>query len=217
MTKFTVAVVDDHPMLLEGLKAIFQDNEAYRVLSTGNCADDAIRIATSTEPDVLILDLNLPGDAFEAIARIVSSASVTRIVAFTASANIQHAVLALNKGASGYVLKGSTDKELFGALDTVLAGDSYITPGFAGKVISALSTGQEKTRLSAREDQVVKLLLGGRTNREIGQELRLSEKTVKQYMSQLMQKLEVRNRVEVVLAAQQLQIAATSLEPRDAL
>lgn len=117
---------------------------------------------------------------------------------------------AFEAGAIGYVLKGSTDEELMQAIETVLAGETFITPSFASKVISALRTSAmprsapQAVRLSVREDQIVRLLLLGRTNKEIAHRLQISEKTVKHYMTLLMQKLHARNRVEVVLAAQEL-------------
>src|SRR5690606_34044240 len=161
-------------------------------------------------PNIILLDLNMPGDAFGAISQIRVSSPETKIIVFTASAGIGHAVRALDAGATGYVLKGSTADELMQAIDIVLTGETFITPSFASKVISALRNASlrkaaaDRVRLSVREDQIVRLLLLGRTNREIAQRLQISEKTVKRYMTLLMQKLQARNRVEVVLAAQEL-------------
>jgi DNA-binding NarL/FixJ family response regulator len=210
MSRTSIAFVDDHPVLLEGLASIFSEIDRFDVVGKGKSAHDAIDVINRTRPDVILLDLNMPGDAFEAIAKIREVSPQTRIVAFTASAAIDHAVRALEAGATGYVLKGSTDDELMQAIDTVVTGETFITPSFASKVISALrnvsqgkSSGQP-VKLSVREDQIVRLLLVGRTNKEIAQRLQISEKTVKHYMTLLMQKLQARNRVEVVLAAQEL-------------
>lgn len=209
MSRISIAFVDDHPILLEGLVSIFSQFERFRVVGKGKCASDAM-VVTKSHPDVLLLDLNMPGDAFDAIVRIRQISPHTRVVAFTASAAIDHAVRALEAGAKGYVLKGATDDELMQAIDAVMAGETFITPCFASKVISALrdvtqnrSTGRQ-VKLTVREDQIVRLLLLGRTNKEIAQRLKISEKTVKHYMTVLMQKLQARNRVEVVLAAQEL-------------
>lgn len=210
MSELSIAFVDDHPVLLEGLACIFKEIGRFDVIATGKCASEAVAIVENAQPDIILLDLNMPGDAFDAIARIHKSSPRTRIVIFTASTGIDHAVRALESGASGYVLKGSTDDELIQAIDTVVAGNTFITPSFAGKVIAAVhnmslrKAAQQKLRLSVREDQIVRLLLMGRTNKEIAQQLKISEKTVKHYMSLLMQKLQARNRVEVVLAAQEL-------------
>jgi len=208
--KVSVACVDDHPVLLEGLQSIISEAGKYRVVASGKNSSDAVEIANRDQPQVLILDLNMPGDVFDAIGVIREASPTTRILAFTASAAIDHAVRALDAGATGYVLKGSSDEELLQAIDAVVAGETFITPGFASKVIAALrnvavqGSMARKINLSVREDQIVRLLLLGRTNKEIAQKLKISEKTVKHYMSLLMQKLQARNRVEVVLAAQEL-------------
>lgn len=209
MRQISIAFVDDHPVLLGGLAHIFSEIPRFEVIATGRCAADLDRISEQ-HPDIILVDLNMPGDAFSAIRRSHEISPPTRIVVFTASSGIDHAVRALEAGATGYVLKGSTDDELIKAIDTVLGGETFITPSFASKVISALrSTPARKpadpsVKLSVREDQIVRLLLMGRTNKEIAERLKISEKTVKHYMTLLMQKLHARNRVEVVLAAQEL-------------
>lgn len=209
MRRVSIAFVDDHPVLLCGLAHIFAEMPRFEVLGTGRCASD-INVLSVEGPDIMLVDLNMPGDAFSAIKHSRESCPPTRIIVFTASAGIDHAVRALEAGATGYVLKGSTDDELLQAIDTVLAGDTFITPSFASKVIAALRSSSvrtiaaQKVKLSVREDQIVRLLLMGRTNKEIATRLNISEKTVKHYMTLLMQKLHARNRVEVVLAAQEL-------------
>jgi DNA-binding NarL/FixJ family response regulator len=192
------------------LAGIFAETARFKVVATGKCASDAVDAVSAAKPKVILIDLNMPGDAFDAIARIRALSPETKVIAFTASAGIDHAVRALDAGATGYVLKGSTDEELMQAVDTVVAGETFITPSFASKVISALHKGSVQKacapaiKLSVREDQIVRHLLAGRTNKEIAQRLLISEKTVKHYMTVLMQKLQARNRVEVVLAAQEL-------------
>jgi DNA-binding NarL/FixJ family response regulator len=160
--------------------------------------------------DVALVDLGMPGNVYEAIQSLRAKAPDTKILVFTASVAIDHAVRALEAGAHGYVLKGSTIGELTDAIRAVFKGETYLTQSFALKVISALrNTSARKAalhalQLSLREEQVVRLLLRGKTNREIADSLKISEKTVKYYMSALMQKMHARNRIEVVLAAQRL-------------
>ena len=118
------------------------------------------------------------------------------------------AIRALDAGAAGYVLKGSSAQELIQAVEAVRHGETYITQRFASQVIAALRNtavrrvAAEAVKFSIREDQIVRLLLRGKTNKEIAVALRISEKTVKNYMTILMQKLNARNRLEVVIAAQ---------------
>lgn len=210
MGKISIAFVDDHPVLLEGLTALFAKMDSYHVVGTGRCSADALTIARDTSPELIIIDLNMPGDAFDSIAKVIAVSPHTKILAFTASSGIDYAVRALEAGASGYVLKGSTIEELNTAIVSTLAGETYITPSFATKVIASLRNASLRKiaaraiKLSIREDQIVKLLLRGRTNKEIAIQLGIGEKTVKHYMTVLMQKLNVRNRLEVIIAAQKL-------------
>lgn len=207
----SIAFVDDHPTLLEGLRAIFARRSGYKVVATGGCCDEAQNIALHHTPDVLILDLNMPGNAFNCIRQIRKIAPEIKIIAFTASSGINHAIDALQAGASGYVLKGSSLDSLMDAIDAVVSGETYISKGFATKVIAALTNPQgARIKLSAREEQIVALLLESRTNREMAEQLHLSEKTIKNYMSLLMQKLKVRNRVGLVMAARGMPFADTS-------
>ena len=173
-------------------------------------AADAIQIASELLPDILVMDLNMPGNAFQAITQISSKQGSTKVVAFTASPGIEHAVMALEAGASGYILKGGTIEELVAGLRAVHEGETYLPQGFATKVIVALRNDSirkiaaQAIRLSVREDQIVRLLLKGHTNKQIAKVLSISDKTVKHYMTILMQKLNARNRLEVVIQAQKM-------------
>lgn len=210
MSTVSIAFVDDHPMFLDGLVMIFRGKSDFEVIGTGKCAADAVALAGLTRPDILIVDLSMPGDIFVAIEKIRKSSPDTKVIAFTAYTEVDLAIRALEAGVSGYVLKGSTDDELCTAIRSVLVGETFITQSFATKVIASLrgaSTRNEvmhPIKLSYRDDQIIKLLLHGRTNREIAYQLRISEKTVKHYMTLLMQKLNVRNRVEVIIAVQKM-------------
>jgi DNA-binding NarL/FixJ family response regulator len=130
-------------------------------------------------------------------------------VAFTASSSKDTAISALEAGVLGYVLKGSTLEELADAVRQVHMGETYLSPSVSANVVAGLRQQaryrtMERVRFSKREEDVLRLLLRGSTNREIAEALSLQEKTIKHYVSVLIQKLDVRNRVEVVLAAQQL-------------
>ncbi len=212
MRTVSVAFVDDHPTLLDGIRAIFGRRPGYKVVGTGGCCAEALEISYKTKPEVIVIDLNMPGDAFDCIKQIRRIAPEIKIVILTASSGIRHAVDALKAGANGYVLKGSPLESLREAIDAVVAGETYISKGFSAKVIAALTNPHEmKIKLSVREEQIVNLLLDSRTNREMAAVMKLSEKTIKNYMSLLMQKLEVRNRVGLVLAAKRLPISNTRI------
>lgn len=210
----SIALVDDHPLLLSGIARMFEQEGGFDVVACGATAADAVEIVAQHVPDILILDLSLPGNAFDAIASIAARTDGTKVVAFTASTGIEFAVRALEAGASGYILKGSSADEVLRGVRAVCGGEVYITQGFASKVISALRNASlrkiaaQAIKLSIREEQIIRLLLRGRTNKEIAVSLGISEKTVKHYMTVLMQKLQARNRLEVVIAAQKLEAAS---------
>jgi two-component system, NarL family, nitrate/nitrite response regulator NarL len=195
MTPISIAFVDDHPVLLSGLAALFAGNPDFNLLAVGHSAKDAVAIANQLHPEVLVVDLNMPGNVLDAIAEIAVARLGTRVLVYTAATGIDEAIAALEAGAGGYVLKGSTLDDLMAAVRTVHAGDTYITASFAAKVVAGLRTASlrkssiEAMRLSLREEQVLRLLLRGSTNREIATTLSIGEKTVKHYMTVLMQKL----------------------------
>lgn len=211
----SVAFVDDHPILLEGLVSLYSNKKDLKIVGQGQNAVDAIKITEQLSPNVIVVDLSMPGDSMAAIEVIIQTMPDTKVVIFTATASIETAVKALNCGVSGYVLKGSSSTDLHDAIVAAHNGDTYMTPGFATKVIISMKAAQtrqkalQQKRLSVREEQIVSHLMRGQTNREIVRSLDISEKTVKHYMTILMQKLDVRNRVEAVIAAQKIG------EPRD--
>ncbi|MBB3545002.1 response regulator transcription factor [Rhizobium sp. BK399] len=215
----SVAFVDDHPILLEGLVSLYSNKEDLAIVGKGENAVDALKLVEELDPDVVVVDLSMPGDAIAAIEIMLQRYKRTRIIVFTASSSIETAIQVLGLGVSGYVLKGSSASDLHEAIRTVYSGNTFITPGFATKVIMSMKTEalrrktQVHLRLSAREEQIVGYLMRGNTNREIATGLDISEKTVKHYMTVLMQKLDARNRLEVVLAAQKLSMAHEASVP----
>ncbi|HEV7257715.1 MAG TPA: response regulator transcription factor [Bosea sp. (in: a-proteobacteria)] len=221
MADTTIAIVDDHPLLMEGVAAVLGRRPGLSVVGTGSSAADILPLATAHQLDAIVVDLNMPGDTFLAIKDLRAAVPQTRIVVFTASTNTEHAIRALDAGAGAYVLKGSPAADLAEAIEATGRGEIYITPAFAAKVISALQSkalekrSAEAARLSVREEQIVRLLLCGKQNREIARELALSEKTVKGYMTNLMTKLHARNRLEVVIAAQRLHVGGRGVSPGD--
>ena len=210
MSTVSVGLVDDHPLMIEGIVTLLSRAQGLEVLSTGSTARDIIDISSRFHPDVIIVDLSMAGDVYAAIAMSIKISPKTKIVAFTAATGVDSAIRALDAGANGYVLKGSSTQELIQAVEAVRHGETYITQSFQSQVIAALRNASlrrvaaEAVRFSIREDQIVRLLLRGKTNKEIAVSLKISEKTVKNYMTILMQKLNARNRLEVVIAAQAL-------------
>ena len=169
----------------------------------------ALQIARDHQPELMILGLQDADVLVAAISAIASQLPTVKTIVYAGSPTVEHAVRALEAGAKGYALKSGGVEEILLALDCVHKDEIYISRSFASGVISALSNEftrkatLRKLKLNIREHQIVHLLLRGATNKEIASHLTISEKTVKHYMTSLMNKLSVRNRTEVVLAAQQ--------------
>jgi DNA-binding NarL/FixJ family response regulator len=204
----TIAFVDDHPILLQGMKSLFSGDPSFHVVATGNSANQGRQIAEVHQPDVLFMDLSMPGDVFSVITDIVAHSDRTKIIVFTAFSSVDSAMRALDAGATGFVLKGATFDELFEAIEAVMRGEMFITKQYASQVLGGLRNRAQReavnrsVKLNVREKQIVEHLLKARTNREIASSLLISEKTVKRYMTTLMLKLHARNRVEVAIQAQ---------------
>jgi DNA-binding NarL/FixJ family response regulator len=209
-----IALADAQPIVLEGLIALLSSSGGVCVVGRGKSAEDVLSLFEREEPDIIILDINLPGDCLAAIKVITSRRSLTRILVFTASEDPALAVRILDAGATAYVLKGSPGSEIIQAVGCALDGKTFISPGFAAEVVGATRTEREAgttsagKKLSFREEQIVALLIHGKQNREIAASLLLTERTVKGYMTGLMQKLNAKNRLEVVMIMQQRQEAA---------
>jgi len=208
MPNIRVAFVDDHPTLLAGLASLFCREQRFEVVGTGDSAESAKALVARSRPDVLIVDLSMPGDVFAAVAAM--AALGTKVVVFTAYADTELALRAFDAGAHAFVLKGQPSGELFAAVDAVIAGRTFVSSDFSAPLISAVRNRSRRThelaaaKLSGRETQIVDYLLQAKTNKEIARAMQLSEKTVKHYMTNLMVKLRAKNRVDVVLAVQAL-------------
>jgi DNA-binding NarL/FixJ family response regulator len=208
--RLRIALVDDHPTLLRGVMALLDDDPRYTVVATGASADDLLAVAREQKPDIIIVDLSMPGDVVAAIEAVATSGSA-KVVVFTAYGDVDLAMKALDAGAQGYVLKGRPSEDLSEAIEGALRGELFISPDFSKKLMvgfrhrSKREKDLKAAKLSARERQLVECLLEAKSNKEIARTLQLSEKTVKHYMTNLMNKLRVKSRVEVVLAVQSWQ------------
>jgi DNA-binding NarL/FixJ family response regulator len=213
-----IAVVDDHPALLMGISGLLGNDARYLIVGTGGTADEALDLGLTGRLDVLLLDLSMPGDAFATIAQVVGFSPETKIIVFTAFAEVGLASRAMDAGAHAFVLKGRPLRELHEAIETVRAGGYYVSPGFSEKFYAEWHArggrgAVEAIHLSPREAQLLQCLMEAMTNRQIADKLELTEKTVKHYMTNLMNKLKVRSRLEVVLEAKRLGVAIDAAAP----
>jgi DNA-binding NarL/FixJ family response regulator len=204
-----IAVVDDHPMLRAGVVRTLLDEGDFEVVGEGSSASDAVEIAKQSLPDVMLLDMNMPGSGHNAIEEIAALCPAVKIVMLTVEENYECVAAALRLGARGYVLKGVGASELVGIIRTVHEGGSYISPSLAAKLLSDLNRGGTaragddlRDALTAREEQILRLVGQGLSNKEIGRQLEIKEKTVKHYVTNILQKLHLRNRVEAAVLLQ---------------
>jgi DNA-binding NarL/FixJ family response regulator len=208
--KIRIAIGDDHPLFREGVAAILQSESDLEIVGQCATAQEAIRLSRDLLPDVLLLDLDMPGGGLTAIRAIAIDCPVTKIVVLTVADDEEHVLAAFKAGAHAYVLKGVAARELISILRAVWAGEGYVSPALAAQLLSEMkSTGARERpqtgafeELTERERQILELIAVGSSNKEIGQQLHLTEKTVKHYVTNILQKLHVRNRVEAALLAQ---------------
>ena len=206
-----ICVVDDHPLLREGVVGTLSA-AGMDVVGSGASADDARRLANEHGPDVMLLDISMPGDGLAAARAIAQSHPKIQTIMLTVSEREDDVIAAMDAGARAYVLKGIGGPELLATIRSVHKGETYITPQIAARVLSKMQSRAgvngptrsraPETELTIREEQIMDQVAQGLTNKEIALKFRLSEKTVKHYMTGVLQKLQVRNRVQAVIAHQ---------------
>ncbi|AWY44141.1 response regulator [Pseudomonas putida] len=196
-----IGIVDDHPLLREGVANSLKRRPDLQVVEQGASADDARDIAQRVRPDVMLMDVNMPGDVFASVRFISSQLEGVKVMMLTVSESENDALLALEAGASGYVLKGVSGPQLVEAIRAVARGETFISSELADKLQSNSKKHEadvQKFDLTPREEEVIREVSKGLTNREVATKLLISEKTVKHHMGCVMQKLNARNRVEAV-------------------
>lgn len=201
MPPITIGVVDDHPLFREGVTRSLAEVSDFMVVGEGTSSDDALLIASNSQPDIMLLDVSMPGNGLSAISAVLSKSPHTRILMLTASEEVDTLVEALQRGAMGYVLKGVGSRGLAQAIRTVFSGARYVSPAMSAKIMerSLSPEASNKSALTLRERDVMDLVAQGLSNKRIGLRLDLQEKTVKHHMTQILTKLGVTNRTEAAL------------------
>jgi two-component system, NarL family, nitrate/nitrite response regulator NarL len=205
-----MVIVDDHPLLREGVAHTLRAEPDIEVVGEGETADDAIRLARDLLPDVILLDITMPGGGVNAARSIAATCPVTKIVMLTVSEEEEDVLAAFKAGAQAYILKGVAARELVSILRAVYVGEVWVTPKLAASLLmdstravsKAEAANEPLSALTEREHEILTLVAEGLSNREIGQQLFLTEKTIKHYMTNILQKLHVRNRLEAALLVQ---------------
>jgi DNA-binding NarL/FixJ family response regulator len=205
-----LAIVDDHPIVRRGIVETFGEAEDFEVVAEGASAEEAVAIAKDARPDLMLLDVSMPGGGIEAIIQIHQVRPLLRLMMLSVREDLATVRAALKAGASGYVSKGIGARDLIVSARKVAAGEHYVDSELAAKLLSMdLGTGDAsvssqtklRTSLSMREEQIFQLLGDGLTNAEIADKLQLSENTVKHYITPLLHKLGLRNRTQAALLA----------------
>ena len=199
-----IAIVDDHPLFREGVARSLGEIGGFAVVGEGASAEDAERLVQTIAPDILLLDISMPGGGLNAAATILSGHPGQKIVMLTVSETNADVAQALNTGVRGYVLKGVGSKTLAEILSDVAAGQSYVSPTLSARLLSDLLQPASRkpdplSQLTGREAEILRLVAEGLSNKEVAARLSLQEKTVKHHMTRVLAKLNVRNRTEAAL------------------
>jgi two-component system, NarL family, nitrate/nitrite response regulator NarL len=211
-----VIVADDLPLFREGVVHSLNSARDVEVVGEASDADDAVRLALERQPDLAILDVHMPGGGLSAAERMRAARPAIRVVTLTVSEAEEDLVAAMKSGAAGYVLKGVSAAELLGVVRSVHAGQVYVPPALAYALLRDMTRPRRPEpldELTEREREVLGLVAQGLSNYQVGQRLGLAEKTVKHYMTGVMNKLGVRSRVEAALLAVRAGLGETPSGP----
>lgn len=199
-----IVVVDDHPIVRQGLAAALEDEPDFAIAGTAGSAEEALPLVARHQPDVVLLDLELPGaGGVEAIPGLLAAAPSARVLVFTAYDTDERVLGAIRAGARGYLLKGAAVAEIARAVRVVASGGSALEPPIAAKLVAAVRAPRGAGALTAREREVLRLIAEGRAGKQIAQALSISERTVKFHTASLLRKLGADNRAQAVALAAQ--------------
>lgn len=216
----TVLLVDDHEVVRVGIRTLLDEQPGIRVVGEAGNVQDAVAEAARLAPDVILMDIRLPdGNGVEACRTIRSAQPNCRVVMLTAYADDDALMTSVMAGACGYLLKQTRGHELIRAIEEAAAGRSLLDPAAAGRLLWHFRElgrrREEMERLTGQERKVLELIAEGKTNREIGETLALAEKTVKNYVSSILSKLQLKRRTEAAVYAAQRRSRVGGILPGD--
>lgn len=202
MTDIRVLVVDDHAVVRSGLRALLDREDAIAVVDEAATADEAVFRMIEHKPDVLLMDVTMPGTSgLDAIPKLLQASPQTRVLMLSMHDDPRYVREAFAAGASGYVLKEAADTEVVAAVRTVAAGQSYVNPSLGARMAEAEAKAAAEAKadpLSEREHEVLRMLALGHTNQEIAKALYISVRTAETHRAHIMQKLGLGSRADLV-------------------
>ena len=197
-----ILIVDDHPVVREGLMAVLEGIPDIRVVGTAQSAEEALAAMKTVRPDIVLLDLELPGmSGIDAIPRLIAGGDHVRVIVLTAYDTEERVLGAIRAGAGGYLLKGAAAAEIVHAIRAVREGGSYLTPRVATQVMAQVVSRGRSGVLSEREREVLRLIAQGQSNKQIGRQLSITERTVKFHVTSIFNKLGTDNRAQAIAVA----------------
>lgn len=197
-------VVDDHPIVRQGLASALEDEADFEVVGAVSSAEEALSLVARLTPEVVLLDLELPGiGGIEAIPGLIGASPATKVLVFTAYDNDERVLGALRAGARGYLLKGAAVADIARAIRDVASGGSALEPRVAAKLVATLRPSRTIGHLTDREREVLRLVAQGLPGKQIARALDISERTVKFHTSSILRKLGADNRAQAVALATQ--------------
>ena len=198
-----VLVADDHPIVRGGIVALLESADDIEVVGQAATGLEAVDLALSLEPDLVLMDLRMPGiDGDEATARVLAARPGIRVVVLTTYETDESILTAIEAGASGYLLKAAPEREILAGIRAVSRGEIALAPSLAAKLVQRVQ--RPAVSLSARETEVLRLVAQGHSNPSIARELFLSEATIKTHLLHAFEKLEVGDRTRAVTKAMEL-------------
>jgi two-component system, NarL family, nitrate/nitrite response regulator NarL len=209
LEKVSVIVVDDHAIFRRGVAETLGRDQQLNIVGEGASRDEALELVGRLNPDIALIDLSMPGGGIQATREIHARYPNVKIVVLTVSEEHDDVMQALQAGASGYVLKGISAEELLMVVRSIWAGEPYVAPRLGFRLLSGMQSSHEEAKvesgmeiLTPKERQILELVGLGLNNEEIAQKAGIQIKTVKFHVSNLLDKLKLRNRVQLALFAQ---------------
>ncbi|MFV9427867.1 response regulator [Rhodococcus rhodochrous] len=200
--EITVLIVDDHPVVRDGLRGMFSASPEFDVVGEAASGPEAVALTLELDPDVVLMDLRMPGGGgVQAITELVTRGARSHVLVLTTYDTDADTVPAIEAGATGYLLKDALRDDLFAGVRAAAEGRAVLSPVVASRLMNRMRTPTVPQTLSAREREVLALVAKGTSNRAIAQELFVSEATVKTHLAHVFAKLEVKDRAAAVAAA----------------